>query len=123
MVPSNFSDRISLLCENFISSHSTFTPVEILWNNFASICDTCLDLIPTKLSSPNSKQPWINTYIKHLSRRKQHAYNHACSTNESQHWTRYYNLKRECQWECCIVYYKYVFNLVDLNKYIVTKKL
>ena len=25
-------------------------------------------MIPSKLSSPNSKQPWMNTYIKHLSR-------------------------------------------------------
>ena len=46
------------------------TPVEIIWNNFARICNTCLDLVPTKLCSPNSKQPWITTHIKRLSRRK-----------------------------------------------------
>ena len=87
------------------------------------ICDTCLDLIPTKFSSPNLKHPWINTYIKCLSRRKQHAYNQAFSSNEPQHWTRYYDLKRECQQECCIAYNKYVSNLVNLNKNIVTNKL
>ena len=45
----------------------------------------------------NSKQPWMNTYIKHLSRGKQHAYYQTRITNESQQWTRYYNPKRECQ--------------------------
>ena len=70
------------------------TPVEILWNNFASICDTCLDLIPIKLSSLNLKQPWINSYIKHMSRRKHRAYNWAHSSNESWHCIRYYILKR-----------------------------
>ena len=84
------------------------TPVEILWNNFVTICNTCLDLIPIKLCSSNSKQPWINIQIKCLSRRKQHAYNQAHNTNESQHWTRYYNLKMECQQECRIAYTKYV---------------
>ena len=116
-------NRISLLCEEFISSYSTSTPIEILWINFTSICNTCLDLIPIKLCSHNSKQPWINIHIKRLSRRKERAYNQAHNTNESQHWTRYYNLKRECQWECHIAYNKYVFNLVDPNKNIVTKKL
>ena len=91
-------NRVRLLCEEFISSHSTSTPVEILWNNFVSIFDTCQDLIPTKFSSPNLRQPWINTYIKHLSRRKQRAYNRARSSNESQYWTRYYNPKREYPW-------------------------
>ena len=126
MVQADFQDirnRISLLCEKFISSHSTSTPVKILWTNFASICNTCLDLIPIKLCSLNSKQPWINIHIKCLSRRKQRAYNQARNTNESQHWTRYYNLKRECQRECRIAYNKYVSNLVDPNKNVVTKKL
>ena len=38
--------------------------------------NTCLDLVPTKLCSPNSKQPWITTHIKRLS--SQGAFNQAC---------------------------------------------
>ena len=68
------------------------------------------------LSQITQNNPWMNTYIKHLSRGKQHAYNQAHITNESQHWTKYYNTKRECQWECCTAYNKHVANLVDLNK-------
>ena len=116
-------NRIGLLCEEFTSFYSSSTPVEILWTNFMKICNTCLDLVPTKLSSHSSKQPWITNHIKRLSRKKQRAYNNACKTNEAQHWTKYYNLKRECQRECRAAHNKYVSNLVDPDKNVITKKL
>ena len=102
-----------------------YLPVEILWNDFVRICNTCLDLVPTKLSSSSFKQPWIITHIKCLSRRKQCAYDHArnSKTNEAQQWSNYYNLKRECQRDCHTAYNKYVSNMVDPNKNVVTKKL
>ena len=63
MIPYRFSELVcymrSLLPH--IYSHLA-TPVDIIWTNFARICNTCLDLVPTKLCSPNSKQPWITNY-------------------------------------------------------------
>ena len=100
----NVKNRTGSLCEEFVSSYSSSIPVEILWNNFVRICNTCLDLVPTKLSSSSFKQPWITTHIKRLSRRKQRAYNYARKTNEAQQWSNYYNLKRECQRECRTAY-------------------
>jgi len=122
----NFHDirnQINSLCEEFVGSHTSSTPIETLWNSFQEICNTCLDLVPTKLSSSNIKQPWINNYIKRLSRRKQRAYNCARRNNQPQHWTKYYSLKKECQRECRSAYNKYVSNMVDPNKNTVTKKL
>ena len=72
---------------------------------------------------PLSTQPWITTHIKRLSIRKQRAYNYARKTNEAHQWSNYYNLKRECQRECRTAYNKYVSNMVDPNKNVVTKKL
>ena len=117
----NVKNRTGSLCEEFVSSYSSSIPVEILWNNFVRICDTCLDLVPTKLSSSSFKQPWITTHIKRLSRRKQRAYNYARKTNEAHQWSNYYNLRRECQRECRTAYNKYVSNMVDPNKNVVTK--
>ena len=89
----NVKNRTGSLCEEFVSSYSSSIPVEILWNNFVRICDTCLDLVPTKLSSSSFKQPWITTHIKRLSRRKQRAYNCARKTNQAHQWSNYYTLK------------------------------
>ena len=89
----NVKNRTGSLCEEFVSSYSSSIPVEILWNNFVRICDTCLDLVPTKLSSSSFKQPWITTHIKRLSRRKQRAYNYARKTNQAHQWSNYYTLK------------------------------
>lgn len=58
--------RIGLLCEEFTSFYSSSTSVETLWTNFIKICNTCLDLISTKLSSHSFKQPWITNHIKSL---------------------------------------------------------
>jgi len=40
-----------------------------------------------------------------------------------QHWTRYYNLKKECQHECRFAYNKYVSDMVDPSKNTVAKRL
>ena len=51
-----------------------------------------------------------------------HKGDYARKTNEVQQWSNYYNLKRECQRECRTAYNKkYVSNMVDPNKNVVTK--
>ena len=81
-------------------------------------------MVPTRLGNFNTKQAWITTHIKRLSRRKQCAYNHARRTNDPLLWSRNYNnLKKECQRNCRSAYNKYVSNMVDPNKNTVTKKL
>ena len=114
---------MQLLCEDFLNKFSALTPVDVLWDEFLSICNICMDSIPTKLTSSKCKHPWINNYIKRTTRRKQRAYNQACCFNLATGWTKYYDLKRECQHECRTAFNRYVSNLVDPNKNIITKRL
>ena len=39
------------LCEDFLNKFSPLTPVDVLWDEFLSICNICMDSIPTKLTS------------------------------------------------------------------------
>jgi len=59
----------------FMNSFNIDTAVDALWDSFKTLCNTCLDLIPSKLSSTRFNQPWITRNIKSLSRRKQQSYN------------------------------------------------
>ena len=108
------------LCQHFVSTHSTSTSVDILWNDFMSICNTCMDLVPTKLSSTKHHQPWINSHIKRLTRKKQRAYNHARATNTEYDWAKYKDIKIQCQYECRKCFNQYVANLIDPNSNVVT---
>ena len=38
---------IQSLCEDFVATYSSTTPINILWNKFSDICTQCLNLIPT----------------------------------------------------------------------------
>ena len=69
--------NMQLLIQDYMSSYSVSTPINVLWNKFADICDYCLKLIPTKTSSSKFHQPWITNHVKRLTHRKQRAYNHA----------------------------------------------
>jgi len=99
------------------------TPVDLLWTKFLEICNIGLDSVPTKLSFTRHNQPWITGHIKRLSYKKKCAYNHAREINNSDDWTKYHSLKRLCQHECHAAFNKYVYNLVDRNKNVLTKKL
>ena len=75
-----------------------------------------MDSVLTKLISSKCKHPWINNYIKRLTRRKQLAYNQARRSNLPTDWSKYYDLKRQSQGECRTAFNRYVSNLVDPNK-------
>ena len=81
------------LCEDFLNKFSTLTPVDVLWDEFLSVCNMCMDSIPTKFTSSKCKHPWINNCIKRITRRKQRAYNQARRSNLATDWSKYYDLK------------------------------
>ena len=60
----NFSD-----C--FLNKHTTDTPVNILWEEYKSLCESCLTLVPHTQTSDKHCSPWITKQIKRLSRQKQ----------------------------------------------------
>ena len=77
------------------------------------MCKECLEHIPTKLCSTNSKQPWCSSTIKRLCCKKQHQYNRARLSNNPNDWSTYYSTKKLVQQECRKAYNKYVSDLVD----------
>ena len=87
--------------------NSIHTPVASLWASFKLICLKCLDFVPTKQVSTNSKQKWINCHIRHLSRRKQKYYNRACASGSQSDWGSYKTMNKELQRECRKVYSNY----------------
>ena len=111
----------STICQHFLSTHSPSTSVDIFWNDFMSICNTCMALVPTKLSSTKHHQPWINSCIKRLTRKKQRAYNHARATNTEYDWAKYKDIKRQCQYECRKSFNQYISNLINPNSNAVPK--
>ena len=88
---------ILALCNEFLSTYSVTTPINMLWNKFLDICIQCLNLIPTKMSSSKLHQP--SSQIKRLIRKKQRLYNHARLTNHPNDWSSYYDIKRLSQME------------------------
>ena len=101
--------------EAFLSKFSLSTSLDTLWEEFKSVCLRCLTYVPTKNSRIGTKQPWITSHIRRLSRRKQRLYNLARHTNSSHNWDTYRHLKREVQRECHKAYNDYIGSLVDKN--------
>ena len=113
---SKINDMAKSFCTSFVSHYSPDTHIETLWNIFKNFCmSCCLSNVPSKFVGNNRDHPWITPFIKHLTRRKQRAYNQARSSHSPEDWSVYYNIKRDCQRECRRAYNNYVSNLVDSN--------
>ena len=68
-------DHVNNYSETFHSQYTVETPVEELWTNFSKEVKWIMDnLVPSKMSTIRFNQPWINTEIKRLTRRKKKAY-------------------------------------------------
>ena len=115
--------EVQSLCDEFINSCSSSTPVDVLWNNFLMICNVGLAMVPTKTTSTQSSQPWITRNVKRLSRKKQRAYNRARMTDSPPDWSKYRDLKRQCQAECRQAFNNYISSMIDQNTNKVTKRL
>ena len=102
----NFSDY-------FLNEHTTDTPVNILWEEYKSLCESCLTLVPHTQTSDKHRSPWITKQIKRLSRQKQRRYNKARSTNLSNDWENYYSIKKELQRVCRNSHNNYLSSLLS----------
>ena len=105
----------------YIYCHSTLA--NDLWIAFKDICRECLNLVPSKESSTQYNQPWINSTAKHLSRKKQHCYNWAHITGFTEGWLKYHQIKKESQHECHKALNNYIANLVSNEEMCPTNKL
>jgi len=98
-----------LYCTEFLSNYSLETPVEILWTAFKAKCSKCLELNPQCPQRNHFKAPWINAHIRQLSNMKKQAQ----STRLPSDWSKYRNLKKLSQKECCKAHNQYLHHLVS----------
>ena len=96
----DIKQKLLNLCALYLTHNTISTPVTILWDDFKSICYECLDMIPVKEVSSNSKLIWINRIIKRLSRKKQKLYNKARASKTPDDWSIYQAVKQKLQQEC-----------------------
>ena len=64
--------------------------IENIWNQLKQGIDNIINTnLPSKQSNATFTNPWANTTIKKLSRRKKKAYNKARRSNSEQDWAKY----------------------------------
>ena len=84
------NDVIIQFPNSFLSDKSTDTPVQELCDSFNTMCQNCLDLVPSKSLSSSTKYPWITTHIKCLPNKKQRLYNCVCYSGVQSDWLAYH---------------------------------
>ena len=111
--PDKIKEVVQAFSNEFIANHDTSTPVEDLWNCInKKLCQVMEDHIPSKFTSERFNQPWINSSVKKLSRRKKKAYKTAKKTNSASDWQYYKELKKLDQFECRKRYHSFLNNMV-----------
>ena len=112
--------------------HDLQKNIENIWNQLKQGIDNIINKnLPSKQSSATFTNPWANTTIKKLSRRKKKAYNKARRSNSEQDWAKYKRLKSRSQKTTRQAHNKYLYDIIspklkDNNKqfysYIKSKK-
>jgi hypothetical protein len=99
---------------NFISAHTTSTPVEDLADEIQHFLDKILEeQVPSKFATTRFNQPWCNTVTKRICRRKARAYKKARRTKKSCDWSRFNRLKKEAQATCRQRYNQYLSSIIN----------
>ena len=109
----SIKETIHQFSKEFFDKFSQSTSVDILWEEFRSLCFNSISSIPTKSTSTSQKQPWISSHIRRLSRKKRRLYNIAKRTNSPHKWQAYRQLKKEVQQQCRSAYHRYITSLTD----------
>ena len=112
--------------------HDLQKNIENIWNQLKQGIDNIINKnLPSKQSSATFTNPWANTTIKKLSRRKKKAYSKARRSNSEQDWAKYKRLKSLSPKTTRQAHNKYLYDIIspklkDNNKqfysYIKSKK-
>ena len=90
-----------LYCQEFLSEIDNFgSSIENMWLSFKTNCHKIIDNVPSKLTSTRFNQPWINTRIKQLAKKKQRQYNRANQPGKEKDWSHFKALKKQQNKEC-----------------------
>ena len=88
--------------------------IENIWNQLKQGIDNIINKnLPSKQSSATVTNPWANTTIKKLSRRKKKAYNKARRSNSEQDWEKYKRLQSLSQKPTRQAHNKYLYDIIS----------
>ena len=112
-----------------LTNNTTNNTVEEVWTDIhKALTDTLKKNVPTKTLSNKYHQPWSNTMIKRLSRRKNRAWAKAKKTDSTKDWQRFDELQKETRRASRQAYNKYTSEMVEeggnpkLYRFIKSKK-
>ena len=105
----NIRLKISYRKRDFISSNTTFTPVESLATIITdSLSRIVLDNVPSKSSTRRLEQCWTTTLTKRMCRKSERSFRKARQTKKSRDLEQYLSLKRATQKTCRKAYNNYL---------------
>ena len=108
---------IATFSRQFTSDNNAETDIDQLWGTFRNFCSSIMEnKVPSKLTSTRYSQPWTNTKIKRLSRRKKRAFHRAKASGTNTDKDRYKELQKETHMECRKAYNSYVKDIVTTDK-------
>ena len=107
------NNHIAQFADTFFNAYDHNTLINILWDEFKTLCKSCIDMIPQKMTCANDQPPWITRNSKRLLRKKQCKYNKACRTNSDEDWSAYCDFKKEIQRACRTSHNNYISSLLD----------
>ena len=99
---------------SFLNSYDENSPIENMWSDIKSHLSGIIEnYVPSKTTSTRFNQPWINTELKRLSRRKKRRYNRAKNKPKtSKECQLYIRIKRESEKKCKTAYNKYMEDII-----------
>lgn len=100
--------------EQFLLKYSTSSSVEEMWLDLKSTLLKLQDKhVPSKMSSSRFNQPWINSRVRRLTRRKKRSFNKAKQSKRAKDFRRYQRLKKQCRSECKAAYNSFLTDIVS----------
>ena len=106
-----------MMVERFCSRFSSASSVEVMWNYLKDhLIQIQEDCIPSKMTSSKFHQPWINTRIKRLSRRKRKWFRKYRQTKSNTAKQVYDSLKKETRHACKTALNNYLNNIFSEDK-------
>ena len=98
----------------FLEKFTVSDSVDEMWDNFStSMAKIQKDHVPTKISSTRFHQPWINTNLKRLSRRKRRSFRKKNKTKKKKDHARHRKLKAELQRETRQAYNNFIKDTIS----------
>ena len=89
----SIKSTIKHFSHRFILSNSINSNVNDLWSQISVELHSIITaMVPSKQTSSRFSQPWINSKLKNLSRRKKKAFQRAKSTASGSDWSHYKTL-------------------------------